>query len=205
MINHFFLSVYHVAQHYGLAAVMLSMIIENIGIPFPTEVGYILAISLINMGKSNLLIVLTILTAGHVVGSLISYSVGRWGGNWLRRKFKDSERFNGVEHTVVRWYRRYGVMTVFLTRFIGYVRPWSSLVAGFADFPFQPFLYLTLLGSILFNIIALYGSWIFVAIWNKYAAYHLLLALGITLMFLGAVIYKLLEKTFKKNGEGRKE
>ncbi len=70
------------------------------------------------------------------------------------------------------------------------MRPWSSFVAGFAGFSLLPFLVLTTLGSFLFNIVALYASWMLVLVWKKYVASQVLLVILVTLCFLGLVIYE---------------
>jgi len=191
MIERLVSGLYHAFREYGLPGIFLSMFIENMGIPLPTELGYLAAIWMIDRGQHSVAVVLVVLTAGHLCGSTLAYVIGHRGDSWLRRRFTGHSRLAQVHTRLVAWYGRYGPVTVFATRFIGYVRPWSSFVAGFAGFRLAPFVMLTTVGSFLFNVIALYASWGLVFLWRKYVASQLLLAIVVTVCFLGFVIYEI--------------
>jgi membrane protein DedA with SNARE-associated domain len=130
------------------------MLIENIGIPFPIEAGYLVAAALIKQGASYPLM-LGLLTAGHLLGSIAAFGLGWWGEGWLTKRLQHKRRFLEVSESLHKWYKRYGSITIFATRFIGYVRPWSSLAAGFAQMRWLPFLLWTFAGTLLFNVIVL--------------------------------------------------
>jgi len=147
--------------------VFFSLVIENIGVPFPIEAAYLIAADLIKHGQSYYLW-LIILTAGHLCGSLISYGIGWWGEEYLMKRFGVRPGFIKASIAIHGWYQRYGSYTIFATRFIGYVRPWASLVAGFAKIRWQPFLWWTLIGSLLFNILALEITVYFMHLWTRY-------------------------------------
>jgi len=191
---------YHLFRHYGLAGISASMFIENIGIPFPIEVGYLAAVSIIAEQEHGTAVVLSALTFGHLAGATTAYLIGRRGDAWLRRRFSGRTRFAEAQQRLVRWYDRYGSLTIFATRFIGYVRPWSSFVAGFAGFPLAPFALLTALGSLIFNLIALSLSRLLLAFWRKYTGCHLLIAVVITASFLGMFFWELLRQRGGRQG-----
>ncbi len=157
------------------------MLIENVGIPFPIEATYLVAATLIKQGHSYLLI-LTLLTAGHLAGSLLAYELGRGGEVWLTNRWQHKTRFLKISESLRKWYTRYGNITVFATRFIGYVRPWSSLVAGFAGVEWRPFLFWTLTGTLLFNIIALEFTLYFLDCWNHFGSLFRYLAISLFLV-----------------------
>jgi Uncharacterized membrane-associated protein len=133
------------------AGIFVTMILENFGVPFPTEASYILAAELVKRGASYALL-LSLLTGGHLTGCMLAYGLGRWGEERLTRRWRDNPKFMKVSESIHGWYARYGNITIFATRFVGYVRPWSSIVAGFAGIRWQPFLYWTFIGTLLFNI-----------------------------------------------------
>jgi membrane protein DedA with SNARE-associated domain len=137
--------------HYGLPAMFLLVFIENIGIPLPTEAAYVVAQTLITRGDYSYITVSLILLAGHVGGSVISYFLGRHIGQELKK----GKSIEGVQSKLQRWYTRYGIWAIILTRLVGQVRPWSSYVAGSALMSFAPFLAATIVGTIVFNTIAL--------------------------------------------------
>ncbi len=176
----------------GLAGVFVSMFIENIGIPLPTELGYLAALALIRRAAVSLPFVLIVLTLGHVTGSCLAYAIGRWGGGWLHGRFAGHSRAAAAHARLTRWYEQHGAITIFVVRFVGYIRPWASFVAGFIEFPFWTFLALTAAGSLLFNLIALSSSWLIVLAWQHYARYHLFIGFIGGCLFFGAVLYEII-------------
>lgn len=191
MFDQIISNVFHFFQHLGIFGAFLSMLIENIGIPLPTEIGYLIAQDLINRGVDSYILVLIVLTLGHVFGSVVSFGIGRFGGNFVEKKLKKNPKITEVHEKIIKWYEKYGNFTIFLTRFVGYVRPWSSFVAGFAETEFSTFLILTTIGSLIFNIMVLYFSGIVILIWRKYAFLHVVM-IGISLLlFFGFIVYEI--------------
>lgn len=139
---------------FKLSIVFLSIVIENIGVPLPVEGSYLLAADLLKDGFPYALM-LILLTSAHLLGSIISFGLGWWGEGWLTRRLQERPGFLKASEAIHKWYAKHGEITTFATRFIGYVRPWSSMVAGFAHINFLSFIFWTLLGSLLFNIIVL--------------------------------------------------
>jgi len=193
MIENLILTIFHFFRGLGITGMFLSMFTENIGIPLPTEIGYLVGQELVNLGKYHYWLILLVTTAGHVGGSLVSYGLGRWGDSAVSRKIRQQKRIIKVHERLSKWYQKYGNLTIFLTRFVGYVRPWSSYVAGFAGVRFWPFFIYTLIGSIIFNIFNLYFANVFILIWRRYVILHLLIVSVIGLIFFAFIIYELLK------------
>lgn len=190
-MEHLIAPVFHFLKSLSIYGAFLSMFIENIGVPLPTEIGYLIAQDLIARGIFSYGDVLFILTLGHLLGSLVSYGIGRYGDIYLRTRLRKNKKITEVHEKLEVWYGKNGDIAVFLTRFVGYVRPWSSFVAGLAKVEFWPFLLWTALGSFLFNIITLYFTSIFFSVWRRSKVYHLLLIIIFFLLFFGVVIYEL--------------
>lgn len=172
--------------HWG---VFLSVFVENLGVPFPIEVGYLLGQQLISNNQSTWYFVILVLTFGHILGSVVSYIVGKICSNYASIKLEEGSKIQKVHKKLEAWYEKYGNITVFATRFIGYVRPWSSFITGFANISFVPFLIWTSLGSFIFNIIVLYFSGVLIVIWRRYEAFHFVISLIGFLLFSGLLIY----------------
>ncbi|MCL5410343.1 MAG: DedA family protein [Patescibacteria group bacterium] len=195
---------FHFLRSFGVAGVFLSMFIENIGIPLPTELGYLLGQEYINSQKYSFLFILFILTLGHTTGAIISYKIGSWSDSYVNERLQKNKKIIEVHKKLTEWYKKFGNATVFLTRFVGYVRPWSSFVAGFAEVKFWPFVFWTALGSLIFNIIVLYLSSVLMLIWRRYSAYHLSIAIGMFLLFFAIIIYELFKIIFSVRKNKRK-
>ncbi len=195
---HFFQSAQIIIQNLGLFGVFLVMLVENIGIPFPTEVGFLVAQGLITSGYTSYSFAVVIITSGHVAGSIISYGIGRFGNRKTTSHFEHNPRLKETKRKLTDWYRKYGSATIFFTRVFGYVRPWASLVAGFADVPFWPFLIWTTLGSLMFSSFSLYVTKYFVFVWQEFPEYHLLIALLVFVLFFGLIGYELAKGAYGK-------
>jgi membrane protein DedA with SNARE-associated domain len=87
-------------------------------------------------------------TLGYLVGSLVGWGLGRWGGRpllerhgrWLHLTPENLERAE-------RWFERHGRAAVFLGRLTPVVRSFISIPAGTLESPLGPYTALTLAGS----------------------------------------------------------
>jgi membrane protein DedA with SNARE-associated domain len=98
-----------------------------------------------------------------------------------------------------RWYGRYGSVTVLATRLIGYVRPWSSLVAGAAEFPFGPFLLWTVVGTMLFVYPTMKLTAVIFLLWRRSPILHLLISLAFLVSFGALVIYGIIRRRMTRS------
>lgn len=203
MIEQLSLDIFYFFKALGLSGAFLSMMVENIGIPLPTEIGYLIAQDAIERSTHSYLFILFVLTLGHLVGALISYGLGRWGGIAITTRLKRNKKIAEVHDKLEEWYQKYGSLTIFITRFVGYVRPWSSIVAGFAGVKFWPFLIWTTIGSIIFNVFGLYFSSIFILIWRRYEVYHFVFIVFLTVMFFGVFFYEIIKYLVRRTGSKR--
>ncbi len=194
----FIADVQNYAQGYGLISVFLIMFIENMGLPFPTEIGFLIAQSQIQSGAIGYFTAILVITAGQVCGATVGYSIGRFGDRKLSRIFKHNSRLLTTQEKLVKWYQRWGSVTVFATRLIGYVRPWSSLVAGFSRQPFAPFLIWTMLGSLIFSSVSLVFTKYLVLFWRQHPQFRLEIVIVILVLFFGAVTVSLIKSLYDK-------
>ncbi|HEX7354644.1 MAG TPA: DedA family protein [Mycobacteriales bacterium] len=140
----------------GYLAVFALMVLESMFVPIPSEVimlfgGALAGGLLAQPGEAHVTLVgVALLGAlGNVVGSLIGYAIGRYGGGAL------------VEHRWVSWlirphhveqanafFDRHGSAAVFLGRLLPVVRTFVSLPAGLARMPLGRFTVFTALGCL---------------------------------------------------------
>ncbi len=146
----------HFVREGGYPAIFGLMVLESACIPIPSEATMLFAgFAVAEPGASSaqhhltLAGVVTAGVLGNLVGSWISYWVGRAGrlelverhGHWLHIKPSHIQ-------TADRWFERYGAATVFFSRMVPIVRTFISLPAGVAKMPFGRFTLYTLLGCI---------------------------------------------------------
>ncbi len=133
----------------GYLGVVLLMAIESACIPLPSELIMPFAGYLVFKGTLTLWGVALAGAAGCVVGSLIAYYVGLWGGRPLVLKYG---RYLLISHHDVdladRWFARHGDITILIGRLLPVVRTFIAFPAGVARMPLLKFLVYTFIGSL---------------------------------------------------------
>ncbi len=147
---------WHFVRDAGLPAIFVLMTAESACVPIPSEATMLFAgFAVANPGGSHAHHHLTLLgivaagVAGNLVGSWISYGVGRAGrlelverhGRWLHLT---PARIAWAD----RWFTRYGAPAIFFSRMLPIIRTFISLPAGVAKMPFVRFTVLTLAGCV---------------------------------------------------------
>jgi membrane protein DedA with SNARE-associated domain len=99
-------------------------------------------------------------SVGSLLGSLISYYLGYFGGKPLVMKVGRFLLVN--EHHLdltTAWFQRWGSLTVFICRFIPVVRHFISIPAGIARMNLLKFCLYTLIGATLWNTFLMWLGW----------------------------------------------
>lgn len=195
---HWFITMRHIVEHWGMLGAFAVMVIENLGIPFPTEIGFLVAQGLISAGDISYPLAVIVITLGHVTGSVIAYSIGRWGDKKLTHYFTKNKRLKSAKERIEEWYHKYGSATIFFTRNFGYVRPWASLIAGFAKAPFTTFLLWTTIGSLVFSSFTLYITKYVVFIWQNNPDLHIIMSIIVGILFFGLIAAELGRNIYEK-------
>jgi membrane protein DedA with SNARE-associated domain len=137
----------------GAVGVGLTILIETVIPPIPSEVVLGAAGVLINDGRMSLVPVILWATVGSVVGALVLYWVGRLFGP--RRSHAFLDRLPLVETADVdrtfEWFARHGRAAVFFGRMVPIVRSFVSVPAGVVKMPMPQFLLFTAGGSLIWN------------------------------------------------------
>lgn len=178
----------HIIDHYGLAGIFGSMLIENLGIPLPTEGGFLVAQRYISTGAYSFWFMYFFIVLAHMIGALVAYWIGYQSREVTDHKFTRGEKFKEAQSKLGQWYDNYGSVIVLAARLIGYVRPWSSLVAGYAEFPLGPFILWTLIGNLLFVYPTMKATALLIVLWNRFPAAHVLISVVMLLSFCGFLI-----------------
>lgn len=140
-------------NHYGYFGLFVLSLLSSACFPIPSEVAYgfagaLCTTALTKHAQFNLAGVIIIGTIGSLVGSIIAYEVGRYGGRaivdrwgkWLLLTHKDLDASE-------RWFRKYGSASVLIGRVIPVVRSFISVPAGLAEMKRGRFAVLTTIGS----------------------------------------------------------
>jgi membrane protein DedA with SNARE-associated domain len=139
----------------GAVGVGLSILLETIIPPIPSEAVLGLAGVLINAGRMSIVPVILFATLGSILGAIFFYYIGLALGP--RRSHAFLDRLPLVETEDVdktfSWFERHGRPAVFLGRMVPIVRSFISVPAGVVRMPFLQFLLFTAAGSLIWNTV----------------------------------------------------
>jgi membrane protein DedA with SNARE-associated domain len=133
----------------GYAGIVLLMAIESACIPLPSEIIMPFSGYLVYTGRFNIWLVGVAGAFGCVVGSLVAYWVGMYGGRPLIEKYG---RYILISHHDLdladRWFARFGEAIVFASRLLPVIRTFIAFPAGVARMNLKKFVIYTFAGSL---------------------------------------------------------
>jgi membrane protein DedA with SNARE-associated domain len=146
----------HFISSWGYLAVFVLTVAEAACIPIPSELTLGLAGALssgatlsgaVDHHPLNLVLVIVVGVAGELVGSFVSYAVGRTGGRAFVDRFG---KYLLLTHRDLdkaeAWFARRGDSAVLVGRVVPVVRTFISFPAGVAEMPLVPFGLFTAVG-----------------------------------------------------------
>jgi len=133
----------------GYGGVVLLMAIESACIPLPSEIIMPFSGYLVSKGEMNLWLVGFAGAVGCVLGSMVAYWVGMYGGRPLIEKYG---RYILISHHDLdladRWFAKYGEIIVFASRLLPAIRTFIAFPAGVARMNIPRFIIYTFAGSL---------------------------------------------------------
>lgn len=136
----------------GYGGVVFFMALESMIAPIPSEAVMPCAGFLVTTGKFTFLGAVLASSLGTIIGSLISYYMGRLGGYPVVEHFGKYLLLDKEDlELTARWFEKYGEATVFVTRFVPVVRHLISIPAGVANMNLLRFSIFTLIGGTAWN------------------------------------------------------
>jgi Uncharacterized membrane-associated protein len=194
----------------GPAGVFLLMVLEGLGLPFPSEVIMVFA-GFLSVGNVGLFVVYALAgSVGGFVGNLLLYYISVYGGRPL---ILFIGRYVGLkeEHLqrTEKWFDARGEWTVFFGRFVPGFRSYMSVPAGVSKMNVVRFSILTFSGSLIWSTALEAGGYALGRSWNKLvpiiSTVGTVLLVIFVLAFLGYFIYRFYVKRKKEEKVGPPE
>jgi len=146
----------------GYGGLSLGLVLDSFGIPIPSEVLVPVATALATMGRFNTWAVFVIATLAQLVGGVVAYTVGRYGGEPLLERY--GKYVFITKHDLARSHRlfeRYGRWLVMVGRCVPGIRGLIGYPAGVAEMRLSVFVIFTTIGSAAWTVILmLLGFWL---------------------------------------------
>jgi membrane protein DedA with SNARE-associated domain len=119
-------------DNYGYEAVFVLVGLESIGVPLPGETALITAaLYAATPQRLSISIVIACAATAAIIGDNIGFTLGRWGGYPILRRYGKYVRFDERRLKVGRYiFQRHGGKVVFIGRFIAVLRTYAAFLAG---------------------------------------------------------------------------
>lgn len=146
----------------GYPGLVILMALESMVFPLPSELVMPLAGFLVAESKFSFWLVALFSSLGSLLGSLISYYLGKYGGNPLILKYGKYLLLDAADlQKTEQWFQKSGEKTIFISRFIPVVRHLISIPAGIAKMDLKKFCVYTIAGATIWNMFLAYlGFWL---------------------------------------------
>ncbi len=173
---------FEVMIEHGYGMVFLTVLAEQVGLPFPSEPFLLAAGALVGGGHLNPLLVLALAAAASLIGDTLWYWLGRRGGprvlSWLCRLSMEPDscvrRTQGM-------FGSHGARALLFAKFVPGLSTVAPPLAGIVRIPLRDFLLCSLLG-------AMFWAGAFLAVGWLFSAQLELIAHGIARLGRGALV-----------------
>ncbi|MDF2629986.1 MAG: associated Golgi protein-like protein [Symbiobacteriaceae bacterium] len=180
-------------QHYYLA-ILAATLVEGLGLPLPAEALFIAVGLLVGRGEASLGVVILLAALGNLMGSFITYSIAYIGGKKLLARATETSRIKPESlREVDRFFARYGAATIFISRFVGFIRAATIFSSGVVRVEPWRFVVYTFAAALVWN-----GGWAFLAyhfgaglphLLHRFARHPNAWVVGLVLLTMGLGIF----------------
>ena len=186
-IFHFATTIITKTSYFGIG---IAMTLESMVVPLPSEAVMPFAGFLWFEHKLSFWWIVLAATLGSIIGSLISYYIGAYGGRPFVRKFGKYVLLNehDLENTE-RFFAKYGDKTIFISRFIPVIRHLISIPAGVGRMNIWKFLIYTIAGAGLWNTFLTWLGYQLGSNWQKIRQYSEIIDIVLAVLIVTAIIY----------------
>ena len=142
---------------FSYLAIIFLMTLESCNLPIPSELIMPTAGYLVFLGKININIAAFAGAFGCVLGSLLSYAIGYWGGRPFVNKY--GKYLLIQEEDVVtgeKLFAKYGSLVALVSRLLPIVRTFISFPAGMLKMDIKKFIVYTFIGSLAWSYLLLF-------------------------------------------------
>jgi membrane protein DedA with SNARE-associated domain len=174
----------------GYFGLVILMALESMIAPIPSEAVMPFAGFNIVEGHFTWFGVIFFSTLGSIIGSLISYYLGYWGGRPLVLKVGKYFLLDKSHlETTEKYFTKRGEITILIARFIPVVRHLISIPAGLAKMNIWKFIIYTVIGAACWNTILTIAGFYLKENWESLMKYSHIIDLVVLAFLVLAFVY----------------
>jgi len=192
-----------IIENLGYTGVFVLMTFESMILPVPSEAVMPFAGFLWHEGAMSFWPIIIFSTLGSILGSFISYAIGKYGGRPFVLRFGKYLLLN--EHhleSTERFFQRFGEKAIFFSRFIPVVRHFISIPAGVGNMRIGKFTVYTVIGAGMWNACLAYIGFKLGEEWERVRSYGEVIDIILVVLIVAALAYFITKRV--KEIRGRK-
>lgn len=141
-------------ERIGYVGVFIILVLDNCGLPIPSEAVLALSGSVARSGSFHLLAVIAIGTIAQTLGTYLAYLIGHYGGEPVIKKYGKYVLISHHDYLKAHvWFEKRGERMILLSRLIPVIRTYVGFVAGTFAMNKRKFLIDSFIGSLLWSIL----------------------------------------------------
>uniref|UniRef100_UPI0040257D48 DedA family protein n=1 Tax=Megasphaera sp. TaxID=2023260 RepID=UPI0040257D48 len=189
-------------ESYGYIAMFVAMALENANIPIPSEVVLGFAGFLISQQIFSFWTTFAVACVAGLVGSVISYWLGSYGGRPLLLKYGKYIFFNERKFRMAEdMFNKYGGIAVIICRCLPGVRTFISFPAGVARYPFWKFAIFTVIGTIPWTLLLVWAGSLLGSHWRDLIQYNHIFLMAVIAVCVVATVVFVWHRRRRRNAE----
>lgn len=156
----------------GYLGLIFILIIDNAGVPIPSEATLALAGSMARLGRFNILALILIGAFAQTLGTFIAYLIGEYGGGPIVKKYGKYLLISAHDYDKAEaWFAKRGEGAILLSRVTPVIRTFAGFAAGTFKMNRFKFLRDSFIGSLIWTVVfVLIGYWLGDS-WRHYYGY----------------------------------
>jgi len=153
----------------GYFGVIFILIVDNAGVPIPSEATLALAGSLARTGRFNIILLIIIGTCAQTLGTYIAYLIGQYGGGPLVKKYGKYVLISTHDYEKAEaWFEKRGEKAILLSRVTPVIRTFAGFAAGTFKMNLSKFLRDSFIGSLIWTIVFVVIGYVLGDSWKHY-------------------------------------
>ncbi|MCF8779474.1 DedA family protein [Vibrio sp. IRLE0018] len=143
-LNQLLISMQPLLEQYGYLALIVSIVLEGVGVPMPGQSLMIAASILSSDGVMNFYWVMLVSWLSCFIGNSCGYLLGYHFESWLDKKgYISGAKFHKLQQAI----QKYGPACLVISRFVEGMKQFMPLACGIAKMPLKEFLLGNLLAT----------------------------------------------------------
>jgi membrane protein DedA with SNARE-associated domain len=158
-----FVNLSELVTHYGYFAAFGMIVLQSAGLPLPGE-GLLIAAAIYAQRTHNLTVwgLVVVATVASLLGSLLGYLIGRWGGYPLLNRYGKHVGLGPARMRLGEYlFMRHGGKIMLFGRFIAVLRVYAGILAGSYRMSTGRFVLFSAAGAVTWAAIIGYGAYAF--------------------------------------------